>query len=210
MKGGLTRRMVVASCLLALVVGAAFAVLLPTVADLRAAQRQAGQSQEALVAANRLERLVVDMETGQRGFLLTRRKDVLQPWSAARAAFPAQAASLERIVDGSNPAQLARARQISQAVTSYLRDYSEPLVDAALRDPASVRVVAATEEGKRRLVAIRDQFDRFISAEQALVLARQDRSDAEASQALVLAWTCLLYTSPSPRDLSTSRMPSSA
>ena len=25
-----------------------------------------------------------------------------------------------------------------------------------------------------------------------------------------LPWTCLLYTSPSPRDLSTSRMPSSA
>ena len=24
------------------------------------------------------------------------------------------------------------------------------------------------------------------------------------------AWSCLLYTSPSPRDLSTSRMPSSA
>ena len=27
---------------------------------------------------------------------------------------------------------------------------------------------------------------------------------------LAWAWTCLLYTSPSPRDLSTSRMPSSA
>ena len=25
-----------------------------------------------------------------------------------------------------------------------------------------------------------------------------------------LGWSCLLYTSPSPRDLSTSRMPSSA
>ena len=25
-----------------------------------------------------------------------------------------------------------------------------------------------------------------------------------------IEWTCLLYTSPSPRDLSTSRMPSSA
>ena len=25
-----------------------------------------------------------------------------------------------------------------------------------------------------------------------------------------IVWTCLLYTSPSPRDLSTSRMPSSA
>ena len=27
---------------------------------------------------------------------------------------------------------------------------------------------------------------------------------------VVLIWVCLLYTSPSPRDLSTSRMPSSA
>ena len=27
---------------------------------------------------------------------------------------------------------------------------------------------------------------------------------------VVLFWACLLYTSPSPRDLSTSRMPSSA
>ena len=27
---------------------------------------------------------------------------------------------------------------------------------------------------------------------------------------VILPWTCLLYTSPSPRDLSTSRMPSSA
>ena len=28
--------------------------------------------------------------------------------------------------------------------------------------------------------------------------------------AAVMDWICLLYTSPSPRDLSTSRMPSSA
>ena len=27
---------------------------------------------------------------------------------------------------------------------------------------------------------------------------------------VISLWTCLLYTSPSPRDLSTSRMPSSA
>ena len=30
------------------------------------------------------------------------------------------------------------------------------------------------------------------------------------SDGVVLSGTCLLYTSPSPRDLSTSRMPSSA
>ena len=30
------------------------------------------------------------------------------------------------------------------------------------------------------------------------------------NECLFLDWSCLLYTSPSPRDLSTSRMPSSA
>ena len=35
----------------------------------------------------------------------------------------------------------------------------------------------------------------------------QPMSDAEPSE---YSYTCLLYTSPSPRDLSTSRMPSSA
>ena len=32
----------------------------------------------------------------------------------------------------------------------------------------------------------------------------------EGAGNFVLFWSCLLYTSPSPRDLSTSRMPSSA
>ena len=35
-------------------------------------------------------------------------------------------------------------------------------------------------------------------------------AEAVAKQGAEIAFTCLLYTSPSPRDLSTSRMPSSA
>ena len=38
----------------------------------------------------------------------------------------------------------------------------------------------------------------------------QVRLDADGSRSLVWPDACLLYTSPSPRDLSTSRMPSSA
>ena len=33
---------------------------------------------------------------------------------------------------------------------------------------------------------------------------------ADAAERIERLWACLLYTSPSPRDLSTSRMPSSA
>jgi len=42
------------------------------------------------------------------------------------------------------------------------------------------------------------------------IFARQEAIDTATSTASPLVLTCLLYTSPSPRDLSTSRMPSSA
>ena len=41
-------------------------------------------------------------------------------------------------------------------------------------------------------------------------IASRENSDAALRPYLVVTYTCLLYTSPSPRDLSTSRMPSSA
>ena len=42
------------------------------------------------------------------------------------------------------------------------------------------------------------------------IISRAKPQSKRHIRALVLSPTCLLYTSPSPRDLSTSRMPSSA
>src|SRR5829696_2815825 len=159
--------MVIASGLLALVVGAAFVVLLSSVAELRASQQRAQQAEEVLVVANLLERLVVDLETGQRGFVITGQEDFLRPWQNAQAVFPEPAGRLERLV-ADNPEQQARARRITEAVTSYIRDYSVPLVDVARSDPASVRTVTATDEGKRRIDTIRGEFDSFVAAETEL------------------------------------------
>jgi CHASE3 domain sensor protein len=131
--GGLTRRMAVASGLLALIVGAAFAALLVSVADLRSSERLAWHSEQVLAAANQLERLVIDLETGQRGFVITHQERFLGPWQAARTAVPGQAVALQRLVAG-NPVQQRRVQRITQAVTSYVRDYSVQLVAAARRD----------------------------------------------------------------------------
>jgi len=97
-RGGVARRVVVASGLLMLLVGAAFAVLIFSVADLRKSERLARHSQEVLTAANQLERLVVDLETGQRGFVITGQEEFLEPWEDAMAALPEQASTLERLV----------------------------------------------------------------------------------------------------------------
>jgi signal transduction histidine kinase len=184
--GGLTGRMLIASGLLALLIGTAFAVLLSSVADLRASERRARRSEEVLVVANRLERLVVDLEAAQRGFVITDQERFLQPWQDARTALPGEGGTLERLVADS-PAQQEQARRIVEATRSYLRDYSVPLVTAARRDPAAARTVAATDEGRRRMDALRAEFDRFVASERGLAAARQRRSDAATRRAIVAA-----------------------
>jgi len=167
-------------------VGAGFAVMLFSVDDLRTSERRARHSEEVLVAANQLERLVVDLETGQRGFVITGEERFLEPWRAARTALPEQARALEQLV-ADVPAQESRVRRISQEATSYLRDYSVPLINAARRDLASVQTEAATQEGKRRVDVMRTEFDDLIAAEQRLSQERQTNSDAVAHRAVIAA-----------------------
>ena len=90
-------------------------MLLSSVADLRASERRARQSEEVLVVANRLERLVVDLETGQRGFVITMQERFLQPWRDAQVAFPEEASNLKQLVSD-NPEQQARAQRITRAL----------------------------------------------------------------------------------------------
>jgi signal transduction histidine kinase len=186
LRGGLTRRTIIASGLLALVIAAAFAGLLLSIIELRGSEQRALQSEEVLVVANGLERRIVDVETAERGFVISGEEAFLGPWTDAQAAIPAQAATLKRLVAG-NPGQVARAQRIELAAASYIRDYSIPLVAAARRNAASARTGTAIAEGKRRLDAIRVEFDDFVAAEQRLAVARQRESDVAVNRAILAA-----------------------
>jgi signal transduction histidine kinase len=179
---------IIASGLLVLVVGGAFAVLVFSVAELRRSERLVQHSQEVLTTANRLERLVVDLETGQRGFIITGQPLFLEPWYAASPLVPEQARALEALV-ADDAAQHGRARRITQQAASYVSEYAVPLLDAARRDPASARTLAATAEGKRRVDAMRIEFDGLVTAERALSLGRDARSDTAARRAVIATAT---------------------
>jgi signal transduction histidine kinase len=66
-----------------------------------------------LEVANLLERQVVDLETAQRGFVITNQERFLQPWRRAQVAFPEEAATLGRLV-GNDPAQQEQTRRIDR------------------------------------------------------------------------------------------------
>src|SRR6185369_4411292 len=95
---GLAQRMLLASVGLALVVGAGFAVLLIPVQDARNAERSALHSQDVLIAAHALEARVLDLERGQRGFILTRQPRFLMPWQQAREELPREERALLQLV----------------------------------------------------------------------------------------------------------------
>jgi signal transduction histidine kinase len=185
-RGGLTRRMVVASCLLALIVAAAFAFLFLAISNLRGTTDLRRRAREAQVVANALETLVIDLETGLRGFVITGAERFLEPWNHARVAFPEQAAALERFV-ADDPVQLSRVRRIVEAGTSYIEEYSVPLVEAVRRNDPSARSVARTQEGKTRVDAIRSEFAAFAATEGAVLAAREADAAEATDRALVAA-----------------------
>ncbi len=178
--------MLLASGSLMLILGATFAVLLVAVDDLRGATRPARASEEVLATANELERLVIDLETGVRGFVLTREEQFLEPWDSARRSLPARAAELERRAVA-NPEQERTARQLAQAASAYVEQYATTLLRAARRGDAAARGLATTLDGKRRVDAMRAQFDTFIATERRLAQAQQERSAAAARRAAAAA-----------------------
>ncbi len=181
--GSLARRAVVVSLLVSAVIGAAFFMLAAAIGVLRDSQSRANHTLEVLIAANRLERLTIDVETTERGFVMTDSPEFLPPWHEAQQEFMRQATSLEQLAMAGDPGQGHRAQQIVDAGTVYIRNYSVPVVTAMQRDPASARTVAVTIEGKHQVDLLRSKFEQFMTNENHLYVASQQHANATATRA---------------------------
>jgi PAS domain S-box-containing protein len=184
----LTARMLLLGGGLAAIVGLAIGALLLTIADMRDASQAARRSSVVLARANDTEKLVLDLETGARGFLDTRREAFLQPWSNARQKLPAATERLPALVED-NPRQEALAERIGNDIQDYIEQYSVPLVTAT----RAGRTPPSATDGKRRVDAIRAQFARFNATEQRLAESRRLASDRAASRAVVVGVIVLAF-----------------
>lgn len=183
LRGGLTRRTLLASGLLALIVGGAFAVLRSAVEEERSSRRLAVHSTAEISSANRAEKLLLDLETGVRGYVITRQERFLEPWRAARTEFPRQAAAFADLAD--DPEGRSRARQVERSGKAYVEDYSAPLVAAARRGDHSANSLARTLEGKRRVDALRSAFENYVRREQTLLARREQAVEASTNREIV-------------------------
>src|ERR1700704_1255335 len=189
--------MVIASALLTLLTSAAFAVLLLTIGDQRSSAQLARNSQEVLAAAARVERLLVDIETGTRGYLLTGEDRFLQPAHAGEADFARASSELVDLTkipeQNEAPARLTAihvsgtARAIKIKGESYIRDYFRPLVAAAERGDPAARSVEKAQLGKVMFDDIRSDSNMLEQTEQRVAAERDDRARENANQATIAA-----------------------
>ena len=85
---GLTGRIAAAGLILLLLIGGSFAGLYVAIEELRSADAQVTRSSADLRAANHIERLLVDMETGLRGFVDHPRGTISRAVGCGPAGFP--------------------------------------------------------------------------------------------------------------------------
>jgi len=186
----LAARLIAATGVLALLLAGAFSLLLFAVLDLREATNREARSKDVTVATLALEKLVLDLETGVRGFVISGNPRLLEPWRDARRSIPARVEILERLLRD-HEEQRRRVRALAAAVRSYEEDYSAPLVRIARRSPAAARTPLASAEGQRRMDAIRQGFVRFLREENARAAASAASAREESSRALWLGIAAL-------------------
>ena len=179
---GLNGRIVLASVLLSLVVGSTFGLLIAGIDELRTSSREVDHSEAVIAAANRLQRLALDLETGQRGYVITGQPEFLDPLRRAVAAYPAQARSLAELV-AAHPTQLRRARAIGRAIDSYRREWADRVIAVARHDRRAAQRLVATGRGRRRMDAIRVAFATFVGAEHRIGSRLRAQSNDEGRRA---------------------------
>jgi signal transduction histidine kinase len=184
-RAGLTTRLLLATGVLAVIVTAAFAFLLFAMASVNNARGIATHSAQESYVARDVRRLLIDMETAQRGYIITGDPSFLTRWEVGRQKLPERLMTLRNMVD--DPGQGMRANQLQTDALSYVNDYAVPLVDAARRGEGWVRSLATSEDGKRRMDSLRQELDMFLSTEISLSLAEQAEAENLYRRATIVA-----------------------
>jgi signal transduction histidine kinase/CHASE3 domain sensor protein len=180
MRLGLTGRIMIGGVLLGLVFALQFVLSIQSFRSIRSDTREQQHAQQAVVAAIRLEKLVLDLETGARGYVITADKRFLAPYEAAQRALPNESARLMALAPGPWSAEVDRLWR------SYVTAYAEPLVRLTQRAPLAARSVVARGEGKQRVDRMRGLIDPFVQRETTIATRDQQRVEKAEHSGVVL------------------------
>jgi signal transduction histidine kinase len=184
-RSGLVARIAFSAIAVGVGLAVVFGVLFLAIAGLRHRSLEARHSQQVIATANQLQTLVIDLETGLRGFVITDDERDLRPWRRAQERYPAAIRKLITLTND-DALQHGRAVGIKAAIYDYLNTFSRPLVDFMRRNPQAARDIIAAGGGRAQVDGIRARFARFLDTERRLGESRDDRASTTARNALIV------------------------
>jgi CHASE3 domain sensor protein len=174
---GLTARLLLVGGLALLLCAGTFAAVLTLVRDVRTTSKRLQTSEQRTAAANRMLALVVDVETGVRGYVVSRDPQFLEPYTRAVAALPGAQRDLLDATAGDR-AQAATARALVDASNAYLDYVAEqrqhPDADQALagkRQVDRMRRFVQEFDGRETRAAAKERSDLDDATQFAVTLA---------------------------------------
>ena len=179
----ITTRVVALSVIGSLVVGTALVILIIAVTGQRDASRTAFRSQEALTAGSQLEKSLITIENGLRGYVASGRERFLTPAIRALDSYPAELRELTSLLSD-DPGQQRRARRIGGLIEDYVTLWARPLIALARERLPAARSVVVTNSGRERLDTIREGFARLFARERDVALEREERAEERSSLAI--------------------------
>jgi len=178
----LQTRLVAASAVLAVLVVGVFIALILALSALREASKEEARSTDVTTAALNIEKLVLDVDSGIRGWVLTGQDRFLQPADNAERQLPTRLTNFEQLASR-EPRQRSRAMRLTETIRNYLDEYAVPVSN--LTKPGA-RALAHATEGKLRTDEMRLLFKRFLAAENVLADQRERSADAKSRHAIEL------------------------
>lgn len=137
-----------------------------------------------LAAAEATLSTIKDVETGQRGYIITGNDAYLEPYKAARIMVDERLSRLEQLTQD-NPEQQRRLASVEPLIYAKLAELAETIELRKRESFDAAQQVILTDRGKREMDAARRVFATMESAEQALLTRRSDELRASIQTTIV-------------------------
>ena len=166
-------------------------VIYMSVTNLHYTSRWLEHTHKVIAQANLLTKLLIDMETSERGFLIVGKEEYLESYTRGKERFHKIIADLQETVSD-NPEQVVRLREIARLEDKWQRVAAAPEIARRRemnRGKASIGDVIAlieSDAGKQVMDTLRERFDKFIQVEQGLIVIRKVASETSVNYTLTV------------------------
>jgi CheY-like chemotaxis protein/signal transduction histidine kinase/CHASE3 domain sensor protein len=149
------------------------------------AQDWVSHTNEVTQKANALIKLMIDQETGLRGYALTMNEEFLEPYKAAEITIQSELADLRELVSD-NPSQVNKLDKIMTSMTGWQQEYAQPAIEVTRKIADNVnsnnlevqfREIFQAKTGKALMDHIRAEIAGFVNIEDILMNERAAKTN---------------------------------